>query len=184
MKKIPGLAPLLALTLFAASLPGTADAAHVQPSSMFVQGGSWSHVESATVGMTWDWQWQREFDAGTVTGYTELDLARWRTRGRPQDEGFNQFGISPVVRFYPSAIGHGWYAEGGIGPNWITPRYHNGGHTFSTTFNFGDRIAIGRQFGQDKSQEVSLGFEHFSNASIKKPNPGENFVQLRYAHRF
>ena len=26
--------------------------------------------------------------------------------------------------------------------------------------------------------------EHFSNAGIKHPKPGENFVQLRYAHHF
>ena len=24
--------------------------------------------------------------------------------------------------------------------------------------------------------------QHFSNADTKKPNPGENFVQLRYAY--
>jgi len=24
--------------------------------------------------------------------------------------------------------------------------------------------------------------QHISNARIKRPNPGENFIQLRYAH--
>ena len=31
---------------------------------------------------------------------------------------------------------------------------------------------------------VILRVEHTSNASIKKPNPGENFVQLRYGYTF
>jgi lipid A 3-O-deacylase len=26
--------------------------------------------------------------------------------------------------------------------------------------------------------------QHFSNAGIKKPNPGETFLRLRYAYRF
>lgn len=31
---------------------------------------------------------------------------------------------------------------------------------------------------------AALRLQHFSNASIRHPNPGENFVQLRYARRF
>lgn len=156
----------------------------LRPSSVFVQGGSWSHVESATVGLTWDWRWQHEFEIGTLTGYTELDAARWRTRGRPDDRGFNQFGVTPVLRLYPGGISAGWFAEAGIGANAITPMYHNDSRKFSTTFNFGDRIAVGRRFGPNQADEISVGYEHFSNADIKKPNPGENLVQVRYAHRF
>ena len=39
-------------------------------------------------------------------------------------------------------------------------------------------------FGEQKLNEISLRFEHHSNAAIKQPNPGENFLQLRYARRF
>jgi lipid A 3-O-deacylase len=31
---------------------------------------------------------------------------------------------------------------------------------------------------------VSVRVQHVSNASIKKPNPGANFVRLRYLYRF
>ena len=31
-------------------------------------------------------------------------------------------------------------------------------------------------------EKLALRIQHFSNGSIKKPNPGENFIQLRYSH--
>jgi hypothetical protein len=34
-----------------------------------------------------------------------------------------------------------------------------------------------------RQRELVLRVEHFSNAGIKHPNPGENYVQLRYTHR-
>jgi len=178
------VASSMAALAFAASPSFAANTSHWQPTGMSVQGASWAHVDSATVGLTWDWHWRREYAVGTLTGYTEMDLARWRTRGRVADKGFTQFGVSPVLRLYPAAVGGGWFAEAGIGPNWISPKYRNDTREFSTTFNFGDRIAIGRRFGEQQAHEISVGFEHFSNAGIKHPNPGENFVQVRYACHF
>ena len=37
---------------------------------------------------------------------------------------------------------------------------------------------------QGYRHELALRLQHFSNAGIKHPNPGENFVQLRYAQGF
>ena len=42
----------------------------------------------------------------------------------------------------------------------------------------------GRNFGARQEHELVLRVEHFSNAGIKHPNPGENFAQLRYTYRF
>jgi lipid A 3-O-deacylase len=55
---------------------------------------------------------------------------------------------------------------------------------FSTAFNFVDVIGVGRSIGADRRQELSLRISHISNAGIKKPNPGEEFLQLRYAVMF
>lgn len=52
---------------------------------------------------------------------------------------------------------------------------------FSTTFNFGEHLAVGRQLGATRHHEVALRVQHFSNAGIRQPNPGENLVQVRYA---
>jgi lipid A 3-O-deacylase len=43
---------------------------------------------------------------------------------------------------------------------------------------------VGRSFGADRRHELSLRVSHFSNCGIETPNPGENFLQLRYATKF
>ena len=68
--------------------------------------------------------------------------------------------------------------------NAIAPRYRNGSREFSTNFNFGDHVGVGRRFGDHGEHELSLRVQHFSNAGIKDPNPGQNFLQVRYAHWF
>ena len=55
---------------------------------------------------------------------------------------------------------------------------------FTTTFNFVDVIGVGRSFGPSRTQELGLRLQHVSNAGIRVPNPGQNFVQLRYAASF
>ena len=72
----------------------------------------------------------------------------------------------------------------GVGLTATSSVYQTRQKHFSTSFNFGTHLAIGRSFGERREHEVSLRIEHFSNAGIKHPNPGENFVQLRYARRF
>ncbi len=55
---------------------------------------------------------------------------------------------------------------------------------FSTRLNFVSQPGVGRSFGSDGRHKLSLRFQHYSNAGIKSPNPGEDFLQLRYAWRF
>ena len=53
---------------------------------------------------------------------------------------------------------------------------------FSTEFNFGDHIGLGRKFGADG--EIELRAEHDANGGYRNPNPGENWFQLRCMHWF
>ena len=171
----------IAALALAATLPSISSAA---PDSAFAQAGQWRHVRSLTVGATWDWKWQHESRSLLLTAYTEVALARWQTHGTEDDRGYTRFGVTPVLRVYPKALGGDWFGELGIGANVIAPLFSNGGDRFSTTFNFGDHVAIGRRFGERGEHELAVRFEHFSNAGLKRPNPGQNFMQLRYAYRF
>ncbi len=90
--------------------------------------------------------------------------------------------MTPVLRLFPG--GSRWFVEGGIGANLLLPIYQSESKRFSTSFNFGDHLAIGRIFGKDGGHEIALRFQHFSNAGIREPNPGENFLQIRYSRRF
>jgi len=77
-----------------------------------------------------------------------------------------------------------WFGEAGIGATVTSSLYRSGQKYFSTAFNFGDHVGLGYAFGETRMNELVLRAEHFSNAGIKHPNPGQNFIQLRYSHHF
>ena len=91
--------------------------------------------------------------------------------------------IRICLRWRPNERNGGWFIEGGIGLNIISPKYNTRTKEFSTTFNFGDHLALGKRFGHQGQHELSLRIQHFSNARIERPNPGENFLLFRYTHR-
>ncbi len=183
--RFAGVAALV-ISVAAAAMPARTLAAEpsrtLAPASVFVQAGLGDQRTNAYVaGASWYLPWQFDFSVGTVSAYVEASVGRWHTQGaRGGTTAWpTQFGATPVLRLYPSRAPK-WFAELGVGPNYIVPIFHSGEKRFSTEFNFGDHAAIGRRFG---ASEVSLRIEHFSNAGIAHPNPGENFLQLRYAHR-
>jgi lipid A 3-O-deacylase len=156
------------------------------PSSVFLQGGVAEEAQMAIIGATWDWSWYRDFSVGRLGGYWEASIGRWNSD--VDDQGgsawVTQLGVTPVLRLYPHSWGGRWFVEGGIGFNFLQPIYRSASKRFSTAFNFGDHLAVGRRFGSGGRHEVALRFQHFSNAGIKAPNPGENFLQLRYSRYF
>lgn len=156
-----------------------------RPHTIFLQAGTASRTDMVVAGVTWDWPWQRDFAIGRLTGYWELSFGRWTTDHPANGSSWvTQFGVTPVLRLHPSSWGGRWFLEAGIGANVLLPVYRSGDKRFSSTFNFGDHLALGRRFGRKGEHELSVRLQHFSNAGIKRPNPGEDFVQLRYALRF
>jgi hypothetical protein len=156
------------------------------PDAVFAQVGAAEKATSAyTVGATWNWNWNRRYRFGLVTGYTEATLGRWQTDDPGEGSNwFTQVGITPVLRLFPPLGDERWFAEVGIGANYIAPNYRTEGKRFSTEFNFGDHAAFGRILGDHRQASVALRIQHFSNGGIDAPNPGENFAQLRYAYQF
>jgi len=157
------------------------------PSATFAQLGVAEHTDALVVGATWDWPWRIERDWGVVTGYWEASFGRWSSRaadGVHSTAWVTQFGVTPVLRLHPRGWQQGWFVEAGIGANLVTPLYRSRDKRFSTKFNLGDHVAVSREFGAKREHEIALRFQHFSNGGIEHPNPGENFVQLRYLRRF
>jgi hypothetical protein len=164
-----------------------ASAADWTPDGVFLQYGNGRHsTESIGVGAVWNWGPQWAFAGGAFSGYWDASASRWRTTNAVGGETrYNsQIGITPVFRFRGDGGASRWFVEAGIGANLISPIYNSGSKHFSTTFNFGDQIGAGYDFGAKREHEVSLRMQHFSNAGISEPNPGENFFQLRYTYKF
>lgn len=158
----------------------------LQPSAAFVQYGSARETHATTVGLTWDWTLRRTFGLVSVTGYWDASISQWSypEGNENRTATLGQVGLVPVFRLRPTGASSAWFAEGGIGATLMTGRYETGDKRFSTRFNFGDHIALGRNFGNRWQHELAVRLEHFSNAGIEHPNPGEGFVQLRYLYRF
>jgi len=166
------------------SFPSThATAQGLVPSRAFVQAASGPRTDALMGGLTWDWRYKYDLGAGVVTGYWDLAVGRWRSKvegGGSESAWVSHLGITPVFRYQPSESSD-LFLELGIGANLIAPVYRSERKSFSTVFNFGDHLAVGWKFGQRRSHEIALRIQHFSNAGIKHPNPGENFLQLRYS---
>jgi len=156
------------------------------PTSVFVQAGVAEKANALVLGSTWDWSWRRDTGWGRFTGYWEVSFGRWASDagGSSAHAWVTQLGITPVLRLHPGGGDRGWYGELGIGANLLLPIYRSEDKRFSTEFNFGDHLAVGHRFGDRGEHDVALRLQHFSNAGIKEPNPGEEFLQLRYSRRF
>lgn len=173
--------------LLAAALSGVSLVAHAQwrPAGVFAEGGIARHgAYSATFGAAWPWAWKRDTAAGELTAISEAWISQWSARQVTGRGSFTQLGFQPLLRLRFAGGTSPWFAEGGIGLTYTNEIYRSETKTFSTRFNFIDTVGVGRSFGEDRKHEVSLRVSHFSNAGIKHPNPGENFLQLRYAVRF
>lgn len=185
------LPPLLALLAIA----GAGAAAAVEPGAAspwvpqggFVQFGHSQNVEALTAGLLWPWRRDWALLGGRLGGYWEVSLSRWRV-DEPwpqQSRWLNQLAVTPVFRWRPQRGESPWFVEAGVGLTYLDETYlENDGQRFSTRWNFGDHLALGRSFGPGAAHELALRVQHFSNGGVRHPNPGEDFVQLRYAWRF
>lgn len=167
------------------TMPALARAEGWAPGLWFVQGG-WAeqHTRTWTVGALWPWRAAWEWGSGTWSGYWEAAIGRWSTDGvEGRDRAWvTQFGVTPVWRYRRE--GSPWFFEAGVGVTFVAPIYRNPRKRFSTTFNFNEQLAVGRHFGTQGEHAVSLRLQHVSNAGIRHPNPGEDFIQLRYTRAF
>jgi lipid A 3-O-deacylase len=167
-------------------LAAVAGAADLRPAGAFIEGGLAQHeAYSVTAGLLWPWSWRRSLGQAELSGITEAYVSQWSAKGATTERhNYTQIGVVPVIRVRPDAGRSPWFLEGGIGLSAMDRLYRNQARQFSTSFNFADVVGIGHSFGADRRREVSLRISHFSNAGIKEPNPGETFLQLRYAMMF
>lgn len=155
--------------------------------AMYLQyGAAERSADSWTLGITLPWRhWQRSLWGGQVTGYWDLWAGRWSAPLDGRDRSTSIIGVNPTLRWRGDAGQSPWFAEAGVGLSWaLNRRYVSDSKEFATRYNFATHLGVGYLFGAQRQHELVLRLEHHSNAGIKKPNPGENFLQLRYARHF
>ena len=189
MKRRTMTAPWLhsaGVALFAlAGMAAPAAAQGWRPDSFFVQAGSGENVNAASAGVQWPSAWRAGALGGELSLRTELFGTVWRAPAADGGhENFLQFGLVPLLRYRLAEGRSPWFVEGGIGLSVTDKRFVTRDKEFGSRWNFSDNLAVGRSFGEQGRQELSLRVQHTSNAGLKKPNPGLNLVMLRWASAF
>jgi len=124
------------------------------------------------------WQYELSGGWGRLDAVGEFAVAYWSADSARHPGHLWQFSATPLLRWWP---GETFFVEAGIGANGFS-RTRFADKTISTAFQFGDHIGVGWQITE--RSRVGLRYSHFSNAGIKKPNPGLDILQLHYLHRF
>lgn len=112
----------------------------------------------------------------------EIELSFWHV---PRARDLLEFGYAPVLRLERlAASGARFFVEASIGVHALSRTRVSPDRDLSSTFQFSDVLGAGWQWGPDGRSTVGVRFQHLSNAGFEKPNPGINFSQLYYRHRF
>jgi lipid A 3-O-deacylase len=181
---LPGLKVLAAVAALSFAHLAHADEPWVETGSLDF--GTGASVRMLRLGVQKDMHKDWLQSNGNHVGmYWDFSLAQWRgNRHRDvpgQHQNITVIGATPTFR-WQSDSRKGWFGELGIGYFLMSELYNNDSNRLSTAFQFGDHLGIGYKF--DNKWEVVAKIQHFSNASIKKPNSGVNFAQVKVVRPF
>jgi lipid A 3-O-deacylase len=185
-----GLAMFVCLTTIAPAIGQTPRTSLLSP-RVYLETGTTTrdnhNSQSVTLGML---RPIPKFGASLVTPFSlhwGFNLSHWRTAAVAPGEGhrnFTQAGVDVLFRDDFAEGASPWFLEVKFGAALFNHPYATPERRFSTAFQFTESLGLGRRIGPSHRQEISLHFQHFSNAGIREPNPGENVVRLRYAAYF
>ena len=104
--------------------------------------------------------------------YWDATLGAWES-----DTGtLQELGLTPTFRYGDE---QGAYFDVGIGFHVLSETRISSNIQFSTKFQFGDHLGVGYRFDR---YDISMRLQHLSNAGIRNPNPGVNFLQVRFQY--
>lgn len=118
------------------------------------------------------WNHELRWLPSGVRLYWELSIAQWDT----QPGSVNEIALTPVFRY--SRARRGPYVEAGVGAHILSTTLVHLEAPFSTHFQFGDHLGAGYRFAK---YDLGVRLQHLSNAGIRNPNPGINFLLIRVA---
>ena len=149
-----------------------------------IEVGQGDGANMGRVGIQWNLnqQWFKG-EQWHVGSFWDLSLGQWtRDAVAGQNGDITEIGLTPSLRLQQND-GKGLYAEGGIGFHLLSST-SLGPKRFSTSFQFGNHLGAGYRFGAKGAFDLGLRYQHLSNVSIKRPNNGINFTQVRVQYWF
>ncbi len=141
--------------------------------------GGYQGYRNLTLAWQGDPLWQHAFGSSRLDVVLEASAGRaFGPAGQPGAPLWH-VGLTPIARwwFLPDTA-----LEAGIGANLFSAT-RIGSKRISTAYQFGDSIGLYHRLA-GTSWGLGVRFTHYSNADIKRPNPGQNYLQLRISHEF
>lgn len=125
---------------------------------------------------TW-WSHRSDSGWGRLDLGAELEAAYWHSPNRDPDSMW-QISATPMLRWWPTDH---FFAEIGVGVTALS-RTQFAGKQLGSAFQFGNHIGVGTIIND--AHRVGVRYSHYSNAGIKRPNPGLDLIQLTYTYQY
>ncbi|MFA7670303.1 MAG: acyloxyacyl hydrolase [Burkholderiaceae bacterium] len=168
-----------AATVLALACSPLAAQERYQSPSVGLRLGAGEHYQRAELAWESPALWTYRFEGGSRLDLLgELGAAYWRADGSRSPGSVWQFSATPFLRW---TWADRYYLEAGIGAT-VFSRTDFADKNLSTAFQFGDHIGVGMHLSPHS--RLSLRYSHYSNAGIKRPNPGLNILQLNYSYQY
>lgn len=124
------------------------------------------------------WTYQFEGNGSRLDLLAEAGVAWWNASGSRKPSDVWQINATPFVRW---SVNNAFYLEAGVGAN-LFSRTRFADKNISTRFQFAEHVGVGAYIG--KNSRLGVRYSHYSNAGIKRPNPGLDVVQVLFSHQF
>ena len=140
------------------------------------------HTDLWRVGAQWRWAKSWFSNAHRrLGGYWDLQAGEWRNEtGRH----IRDISLTPVFRLQWESAVASPYLEAAIGFHILSSTDISSSRRFGSHVQFGDHIGAGIRYGERGHYDTSVRLQHLSNAGLAHPNPGINFLQLRFQYHF
>ena len=149
-------------------------------------GSTQTHTLTVGASLIWKTGWERRLDNARLQLQVELGLTSLRASTHDPAHTVSLLSMLPVVRFRPGLAqpDRSFFLEAGVGLSVFDRPFVRGDRYIPSRWNFAEVLGAGMSFGRGQSHEIGLRLTHVSNGGLRKPNPGLNGAQVRYAASF
>jgi hypothetical protein len=116
-----------------------------------------------------------------LIGYDKFELETYLSRITKQ-QTMNIAAIRPILTFQVDE-NSSWYWQIGVGLSYFDNRTLEPAQ-LSTDLQFASILGVGIHLDSEKRNRLTLRYNHYSNAYIKRPNPGIDTLSLDWHWQF
>lgn len=150
-------------------------------------GGEGDRVEVVAAALrTREWKTWTSNERWIISLAPEWQIGFWNAK----QSGINErqivdSSVTGVLNIRPRVTGYlPYYVDIGFGVHMLSHTRISDERNFGSSFQFGEFLGVGADFGERRRYGVAARIQHVSNGGIKRPNPGVTFAQISMFYRF